>query len=144
MIKKVLISSVVVGLIFSGCAKSNVPEYDGRSYNQVKKFDIGTVLSQRAVIIKDTGSGGFFGAIIGAVVGSTLGGGVGKTFTTLGGGIAGKYAGSEMGKANATELSVVLENGENIVVVAKGKIFEVGDRVRIIKDGNRVAQVDKI
>jgi outer membrane lipoprotein SlyB len=144
MIKNILISSAVIGLLLSGCAKSGVPEYDGRSYNKIKRFDVGTVVSQRAVIIKDSGGGSFLGAIIGAVVGSTLGGGVGRTFTTLGGGIAGKYAGEEIAKANATELSVSLENGENIVVVAKGKEFSIGDRVRIIKDGNRVAQVDKI
>ncbi len=63
---------------------------------------------------------------------------------SLGGGLAGGYAGSEIGKANGSELSVELDNGEQVIVVVKGNHIKVGDRIKIIKDGNRVAQVDKI
>ncbi len=42
------------------------------------------------------------------------------------------------------ELTVDLDNGEHVVVVAKGVTIFAGDRVRIVKDGSKVAQVYKI
>jgi len=142
--KSILISLTIIGFLLSGCATNEGPEYSGHDYNQIKTFDIGVVTSQRPVVITDDGDGKLFGMIIGAVLGSTLGGGDGTTLTSLGGGIAGYYAGNEIAKANADELTVKLDNGSNIVVVVKGKHIETGDRVKIIKDGNKVAQVDKI
>jgi len=130
--------------VFSGCATNQGPEYDGKNYNQIKRYKIGTVLNSRPVVITDDGTGKFFGALIGAVLGSLVGSGDGKTLATLGGGLGGYYAGSEIAKANGEELTVELDNGENIVVVIKGNRFKAGDRVKIIKDGNKVAQVDKI
>ena len=78
------------------------------------------------------------------MLGSTVGKGSGTTLAMLGGGLAGGYAGSEIGKANATELTVALDNGGHIVAVVKGKHIEVGDRVKIIKDGNKASEVSKI
>jgi outer membrane lipoprotein SlyB len=144
MIKKILTSSLLAALLLSGCATNEGPEYSGSDYNQIKKIDVGTITSKKPVIISDNGSGKFLGAIVGGVLGSTVGGGDGEILAILGGGLLGGYAGSEIGKANADELIVKLESGENIVVVVKGRHLEVGDKVRIIKDGNKVDQVDKI
>ncbi len=144
MVVKIISIGLASALMFSGCATNEGPEYDGSSYQQIKRYDIGTVISDKPVVITDDGSGKFFGTIIGAVLGSTMGGGSGKTLMALGGGIAGYYAGKEVGKANGDELTVKLENGQNIVVVVKGKDIKVGDKVKIIKDGNKVARVDKI
>ncbi|DAB29222.1 MAG TPA: hypothetical protein CFH84_10730 [Sulfurimonas sp. UBA12504] len=144
MKKNIYILVVTAALLLSGCATNTGPEYDGSSYNQIKRYDIGVVLESRPVIISDDGSGKFLGALIGAVVGSTMGRASGKTLTTLGGGLAGAYAGNEIGKANASELTVKLENGEHVIVIAKGKEIFAGDRVKIIKDGSRVAQVYRI
>jgi outer membrane lipoprotein SlyB len=142
--KKVIVI-VLLGLVaFSGCATNNGPEYDGNSYNQIKRYEIGTVTSSRFVVIKDNGTGTFLGALIGAVLGSTVGRASGTTLAMLGGGLAGSYAGKEIGKANALELSVHLDSGDNIVVVTKGKDIRVGDRVKIIKEGNKVEQVYKV
>lgn len=142
--KKSLYSLVVALMVFGGCSTSTVPEYDGNSYAQIKRYEIGTVIESRPVLISDDGSGTFLGALIGAVVGSTMGRASGNTLATLGGGLAGAYVGKEVGKANASELTVELDNGEHIVVIAKGKEIFAGDRVKIIKDGNRVAQVRRI
>jgi len=131
-------------LLFSGCATNTGPEYDGKNYNQIKKYEIGTVIKSRPVVITDDGSGKFFGALVGTVLGSLVGRSSGKTLAMLGGGIGGYYAGGEIAKANGEELTVELDNGENIVVVIKGNRFNAGDRVKIIKDGNKVAEVDKI
>jgi len=131
-------------ILITGCATNGVPEYDGKDYKQIKRYDTGVVTKSRPVVITDSGAGKFLGAIIGVVLGSTMGAGNGKTLTMLGGGLVGGYAGSEIAKANAQELSVALDNGEDVVVVIKGNKFESGDRVKIIKDGNKVAQVDRI
>lgn len=131
-------------LLLSACATNDGPEYDGKSYNQIKRYEVGTIISERPVVISDDGKGSFFGMIIGAVLGSTLGGGNGSTLTALAGGIGGHYAGKEVGKANADELTVKLESGETIVIVVKGKHLTVGDKIKIIKSGSKVEQVDKI
>ncbi|MDA3909243.1 MAG: glycine zipper 2TM domain-containing protein [Sulfurimonas sp.] len=137
----ILLASIT---LFSGCATNNGPQYDGKNYNQIKRYDMGTVLKSRPVVITDDGDGKFFGALIGTVLGSLVGRSSGKTLAMLGGGIGGYYAGSEIAKANGEELTVRLDNGEDIVVVIKGNFFTAGDRVKIIKDGNRVAQVDRV
>ncbi|EDZ62485.1 putative lipoprotein [Sulfurimonas gotlandica GD1] len=142
--KKFLYILIAITLMISGCATNEGPEYDGRNYNQIKRYEIGTVITSKPVVIKDDGSGKFFGALIGTVLGSLVGSGAGKTLATLGGGLGGYYAGSEVGKANGEELSVELDSGEQVVIVIKGNRFVAGDRVKIIKDGNKVAQVDKI
>jgi len=144
MIIKIISLGLASALMFSGCATNDGPEYDGRSYQQIKRYDIGTVVQERPVVISDDGSGSFMGALVGAVLGSTLGGGNGRILMALGGGVAGYYAGKEIGKANGDELTVELENGSTIIVVVKGKDIKVGDKIKIIKDGNKVAQVDKI
>jgi outer membrane lipoprotein SlyB len=143
--KKIILASVTTfALLFSGCATTNGPEYNGATYQEIKTYEIGTVESVRHVVISDNGTGTFVGALVGTVLGSTLGGGRGSVLTTLAGGLGGAYAGSQATKANAQELSVRLDNGDRIVVVAKGNKFLVGDRVKIIKDGNRVDQVYRI
>lgn len=144
MITKLIYFSLVGMLLFTGCATNNGPEYDGNSYNEIKKVDTGIVIKSRPVTIKDDGSGKFLGAVIGAVLGSTIGSNSGKTLAVLGGGLVGGYAGNEVGKSNALELTVELDDGETIVVVVKHNDIVAGDRVRIIKDGNKASQVDKI
>ena len=139
-----LVSSVTIMLILSGCATNSGPEYDGNSYQEIKTYEIGTVKSVRPVVISDNGTGTFLGAIVGTVLGSIVGEGNGNTLATLAGGLGGAYAGNQVAKANASELSVHLNNGNNVVVVVKGKDFLVGDRVKIIKDGNKVDQVYRI
>jgi len=142
--QKTVIAATIVTLLFSGCASSNGPEYDGSTYQEIKKFETGRVEGVRHVVISDNGAGTFIGALTGAIIGSTMGQGNGSTLASLAGGLGGAYVGSEINKANAQELSVKLDNGEHIVVISKGKEFEVGDRVKIIKNGNRVDQVYKL
>ena len=143
--KKVLLaSSITAMLVLSSCATNSGPEYDGSSYRQIKTYEVGTVQSVRPVVISDNGTGTFVGAIVGTVLGSMVGQGRGSTLATLAGGLGGAYAGSQAAKANASELSVHLDDGRNIVVVVKGKEFLVGDRVKIIKDGNKADQVYRI
>ena len=138
------IISVLAAVMISGCATNKGPEYDGNSYNQIKRFEIGVVMSERPVIVKDDGLGTFIGSITGVILGSFVGGGRASSLGALGGGLAGAYVGSEAGKANAEELTVKLNSGEVVIIVVKGEdTYRVGDSVKIIKDGNKVANVEK-
>lgn len=137
--------SIAAMMVLGGCATNEGPEYDGNAYSQIKRYDIGVVVAERPVVVKDDGTGTFLGALIGAVLGSTLGGGDGRTLMALGGGLAGGYAGKEVGKSNAEELTVDLDNGGTVVIVVKGDdTYQVDDRIKIIKDGNKVASVQKL
>jgi outer membrane lipoprotein SlyB len=143
--KKYMIAGMTALLLLGGCATRHGAEYDARTYRQIKHYMIGTVVEQRPVMISDNGTGTFVGALTGAVLGSTFSRGRGSGLATLGGGLAGAYVGSQAGKANAEELTVRLDSGEHIVVVAKGEgRFLPGDRVKIIKDGNRVERVERL
>ncbi|WP_457747419.1 glycine zipper 2TM domain-containing protein [Sulfurimonas sp.] len=142
--KNLLLISLATSMLLVGCATNSGPEYSGVTYNQIKEYDIGTVMDARPVVISDNGSGSFVGTIVGTVLGSMVGRGRGSVLGMLAGGLAGNYVGSEAGKANGEELSVKLDNGRDIVVVVKGNEYLKGDRVKIIRDGNRVARVERI
>ena len=141
MKKTLLLCATLGAFMLSGCATNNGPTYDGSSYRQIKTYEIGTVQNVRPVVISDNGAGTFIGALVGAVLGSTIGQGNGSTLASLAGGLGGAYVGSEVGKANASELSVRLDDGRDIVVVVKGNNFRNGDRVKIIKNRGKVDQV---
>ncbi len=140
-----LMTAVMISIpMLSGCAGKG-PEYSGSSFDTIKRVQIGTVISERPVVVKDDGLGTFIGAISGMVLGSFIGGGRASSLGTLGGGLAGAYAGSEAGKANAEELTVELDNNEIVVIVVKGEdMYQSGDRIKIIKDGTKVANVEKL
>ncbi|MDF1875100.1 glycine zipper 2TM domain-containing protein [Sulfurimonas sp. SAG-AH-194-I05] len=144
MIKNVLVVGTVAILFLSGCATNTGPEYDGTSYRQIKSVMTGVIVSSRGVVVKDSGSGKVVGGLIGAILGSTMGRGVGTTLASLGGGVAGAYTGNEIGKSDANELVVELKTGRKIVVITTNVHLVPGDVVEIIKDGNKVAQVNKL
>lgn len=139
--KKMIYTSLAAVMFLGGCATNNGPEYDGSSYRQIKTYEIGTVQNVKPVVVSDDGAGTFIGAIVGTVLGSMVGQGRGSVLATLGGGLGGAYAGNQIGKANASELSVNLDNGGDIVVVVKGNDYRSGDRVKIIKHNGKVDQV---
>ena len=141
--KKLWLAAAAAVLLLGGCAGRDSNEYDGNTYRQIKQYMIGTVVDEKAVMISDNGTGTFVGALVGAVLGSTVGRGPGNAIATVGGGLGGAYVGSEVGKANAQELTVKLDDGGDIVVVSKGKDqFVVGDRIKIIKQGNTVERIE--
>lgn len=144
MLKKIFTAGAIAILLLSGCTTNTGPEYDARDYDQIKTVQTGLVVKSRLVTIKDDGSGKIIGALVGAVIGSTIGSNTGTRLAVVGGGLAGGYAGAELGKANASELTIELDSGETVVVVAKVLDVVAGDRVRIIKDGNKAASVNKI
>ncbi len=140
--KKFLAAVLAGSLFFGGCATRGLQEMDANAVNYEMSYEVGIVKHIKPVVIKDNGTGTFLGAIAGAVLGSLVGEGRGNTLATLAGGVGGAYAGNQVGKANAQELSVTLDNGGNVVVLAKGKKFYVNQRVRIVKHDGRVYSVE--
>ncbi len=137
--------AAIVVLIFSGCTQMyNSNEVDLQNTNSLLTYKTGVVKDIRLVTIKDDGSGTMIGALTGTVLGGLFGNGKGNVLTTLGGGLAGAYAGTEIDKANAQELFIKLDNGRHIAVVAKGVSIHIGDRVRLVLNGNKVVRVEKI
>jgi outer membrane lipoprotein SlyB len=142
--KFLIFLSVISLLLFSGCTTNQGPLYDGKDYKKIKRYEIGTVTRSRPVVIDDDGSGSFVGALVGSVLGSLIGNNKGSILAMLGGGLGGHYVGSELGKANGEELSVELDDGEEVIIVLKGNRFLTGDRIKIIRDGDKVAQVERL
>jgi outer membrane lipoprotein SlyB len=139
---KMIGSSFLAVALLSGCAKSGVPELESSSTQYVLTSQSGVVTDAKAVVVKDSGGGGMLGAVVGGVLGSTMGGGKGSVLTALGGGLIGMYAGNEIAKSNAQELSVKLDDKQEVVVVSKGTTFTVGQRVKIVKRDGRIFNVE--
>ena len=129
-------------LTVSACATRGVTEVGPDSTSYLMHYEEGRVAEIKPIVIKDDGTGGFLGAITGAVLGSTMGRGRGSALATLGGGLLGAYAGNEIAKANAQELTVDLNNGSTVVVIAKGQEFSVGQHVRIVLENGNVVSVE--
>ena len=142
--KKILFSIGIITLMFSGCAKMyNSNEVSLNDVNRIYTYKRGIVTKVRGVVIKDDGSGTMIGAVTGAVLGSLIGKGKGNLLATLVGGATGFYVGNELGKANAKELYIKLNDGGEIVTIVKGVDINVGDRVRVVMDRNRVIRVER-
>lgn len=108
----------------------------------------GTILRVTEVTIEGTNSGvgTLAGGAMGGVLGNTVGGGSGRAIATVGGAVLGGLAGSAIEKGVTTsvgvELEVELDNGELLAIVQeKDALYNVGDRVRILRDARGTARV---
>lgn len=93
------------------------------------------------------GAGAVVGALVGGVVGSTIGHGNGRTLATVGGAVAGGFAGQSIQNRNAENaegylITVRLNNG-NILTIAQDTQdwIQVGQRVRIEGRGDNLRVV---
>ncbi|WP_456432912.1 glycine zipper 2TM domain-containing protein [Nitratifractor sp.] len=140
-----LVAAGLLGL--GGCVPLETMGLGGvtpTSTQYVASYEKGTVQSVRYVHIQDNGTGTLVGAGVGAVLGHMIGKGKGRTLATLIGGLAGSYVGNAANTANAEELTVRLDNGRHVVVVVKGTRFYSGERIRIVKQGDRVINVEPL
>ena len=123
--------------LLSGCASAPPPAVMSTEGSTV--VQTGRVTQVRDVTVRGgrtSGVGSFIGTILGGVAGSKIGSGNGSTAAGIGGAIAGGVAGQraeEAGKVNAsTEVTVLLDSGENRVYrVDAGEPFRTGDTVRV-------------
>ncbi|WP_457605232.1 glycine zipper 2TM domain-containing protein [Nitratifractor sp.] len=145
--KKGILASLAVAamtLLFTGCGPTGPGVVSPEASSYVSTYDTGKITDIRYVRVQDTGAGTLVGAAIGAVLGHQIGHGHGRELATLGGGLVGAYVGNQVASANAQELTVRLTNGRRVVVVAKGTNFYVGEKVRIVRQGDRVVSVEPL
>jgi outer membrane lipoprotein SlyB len=137
------VTAIIAVILFGvGCANRDIETVNPEATQYVMRYETGTIESIRPVIIKDNGTGAFLGTITGGVLGSLVGEGKGNTLATLAGGLTGMYVGSQAGAANAQELTVRLDNGRRVVVIAKGTRFYAGERIRIVLHDGRISSVE--
>ena len=148
MKRALIISATAAALIgMSGCAPYGAPVVSEAATNRVMTYETGTIRSVRYVAVQsqtDSAVGTLLGAAAGAALGHMIGKGTGRDLATIGGGLAGAYVGSQVTKANASELTIRTDKGRTIVIVVKGTGYYPGERVRIVKDGSQVASVEPI
>lgn len=151
--KKVIIALLSVSVLF-GCQSTQ--QYSGDVYTadqakMVQTVKYGTIESVKMVKIEASAQqrannnaiGTIAGAVLGGVVGNAVGGGKGNNIATVGGALGGAMVGSAIADSgsltDALQIVVRLDSGESIVVVQGGQMgqFSLGQRVRLISDGNR-------
>lgn len=123
----------------SGCASRGGRTYNDWDTRQAQTVRYGTVVDVTKVQVEDDPSllGPVIGGVAGGVVGSIFGGGSGKVLTTLGGALGGALIGGATEayarKYTATQLTIELEDGGNILIVqGDDEYFTRGDAVRVI------------
>jgi outer membrane lipoprotein SlyB len=122
----------------------NSNDVDLYNTNGIYTHKTGTITDVRYVTIRDDGSGTFLGTVVGSVLGSMIGHGKGKTLATLGGGLAGAYAGNRLDRANGEELFIHLNDGRDIATVVKGVVFRPGEKVRVVFNGSKILRIERL
>ena len=143
MTSRILIAICALPLIFSaaGCVSSKAGDvYSRDEARRVMTFREGVLVGVKEVKLEGTKSpvGVGTGAVVGGIAGSTIGQGkgaiVGAVLGVVAGGIAGAIAEEGITREKALELTVKLDNGENLIVVQGmgGDKFREGERVRVV------------
>jgi outer membrane lipoprotein SlyB len=138
-----------VSMLLSACASSNSGSvYTRDQARQTMNVTHGRVLQVRAVQIEGTKSpvGAIAGGATGAALGSAIGSGTGKTIAIVVGGLAGAAGGAvaeeQLTRANGLEITVLLQNGQQIAVVQEAdEQFYVGESVDVLTAPNGTTRI---
>jgi len=143
--KKYIMTCVVVAstLLFSGCAMDGYTQNDVGS---VKTINRGSVVSTRNLTVGDSGAGSLLGGAAGGIAGSQIGRGDGKVAATIGGAIAGALLGGELNKDAGQELTIRLDNGQELITVYRVDkdapfMFRAGDRVIVETLNGKISSI---
>ena len=142
---KMVLGAALVGTVLSmsGCVPAGSKVVTPRSTDHVLTYEKATVASFRYLSIQpDAAIIGGAGA--GALAGSAVGSGGGTVLAVMGGALAGGYIGSHYSAPNAQDLTLRLDNGRRVVVRVNGTDFRQGDRVYVVRDGNRIVSIQQI
>ncbi|WP_457607442.1 hypothetical protein [Nitratifractor sp.] len=143
--RKMLLGAAILGMMLSisGCVPDGSRVVTPRSTDHVLIYDKATVTSFRYLSIQpDAATIG--GAAAGALAGSAVGSGGRTVLAAMGGALAGGYIGSHYSAPNAQELTLRLDNGRRVVVTVNGTGFRHGERVYVVRDGNRIVSIQPI
>lgn len=109
-----------------------------------QSMQYGTIEGARTVQVagaNTTAGGAIAGGLAGAVIGNQFGKGSGNALMTAGGALGGALLGQQMANNMAQphmaqQWIVRLDGGGSIAVVQEGSNFYVGQRVRVVTNGN--------
>lgn len=129
---------LVAGLagLFNGCASSSKPVYDQSQVGRIIREQKGEIVAVRDVIIKPTDPLGTLrggtGRQIGSAIGTAAVGGVTRAVERIGS-VVGGDIGAKMDEKAGEEITIRLQNDEEIVIVQeRGETpLAVGERVKI-------------
>ncbi|HSD39920.1 MAG TPA: glycine zipper 2TM domain-containing protein [Rhodocyclaceae bacterium] len=142
MPSRLLLSICTIGLMLStaACVSSKAGDvYTREEARRVITFREGVLVSIKEVKLEGTKSavGAGAGAVIGGVAGSAVGQGKGSVVAAVLGAVAGGVTGAAaeegLTREKALELTVRLDNGENLIIVQGigDDKFKEGERVRV-------------
>ncbi|MDB5813328.1 MAG: pcp [Rhodocyclales bacterium] len=140
----ILICAMPLVLSAAGCVSSKAGDvYSRDEARRVMTFREGMLVGVKEVKLEGTKSpvGTGAGAIVGGVAGSTVGQGkgaiVGAVIGAVAGGLVGSAAEEGLTREKALELTVKLDNGENLIIVQGigDDKFVSGERVRVVNSG---------
>lgn len=133
-----------IGLV--GCANDlDADTYSRDQVRQVATVEKGTIKSLKLVKIsgEENWVGAGTGAVLGGAAGSLAGGGKGHLVSSVIGAVAGGLLGEVtqegLTKAKGVEITIQKDTGQEISIVQQveqDQIFRVGDKVRILQEGN--------
>ena len=147
--KHVAVCMLTLAMLSAGCTNYSGNAYSGSQERSAQTVQYGTVVSVQPVTLEEERPaviGTVGGGVVGGVLGNMVGGGRGKTLATIAGaalGAAGGYAGEKaLTKQNGLEITVELENGQQLSVVqAADQQFSQGERVRVLRGSDGSARV---
>jgi outer membrane lipoprotein SlyB len=130
-------------LAFTGCATGGYSQADVGS---VKTVNRGTVIGTRNLTVGDDGTGSLLGGIAGGAAGSQIGKGDGKVAAVIGGAVLGAMLGGDLNKDAGQELTIKLDNGQEIITVYKVDknapyMYRSGDRVMVETLNSKVSSI---
>ncbi len=142
---RMMIGAMIAGMALSitGCVPAGSDLVTPRKTDHVLTYEKATVSSFRYLSIQP-GAETIGGAAAGALLGSAVGQGSGTLLAVMGGGVAGGYVGSHYTSPNAQDLTLRLDNGRRVVVRTRGTSFRQGERVYVVRDGNRIVSIQHI
>ena len=141
-----LIALCAVPLVLgaAGCVSSKAGDvYSRDEARRVMTYREGVLIGIKEVKLEGTKSniGTATGAVVGGVAGSAVGEGKGAIVAAVLGAVAGGVAGAAaeegLTREKALELTVKLDNGENMIIVQGigDDKFAAGERVRVVNSG---------
>lgn len=130
-------------LSFTGCATGGYSQAD---IGSVKTINKGTVTGTRNLAVGDDGTGSLLGGIAGGAAGSQVGKGDGKVAAVIGGAVLGAMLGGNLNKDAGQELTIKLDNGQEIITVYKVDnnapyMYRSGDRVVVETLNSKVSSI---
>jgi len=139
----ILALGIATAVIFSGCATAT---HSSQNVGQISQVHYGKVLHVASATISDDGLGTMGGTVLGGLAGSVVGKGRGNTLAIVGGALAGGATGNQLNQSSGQELTILLNNGEEITTVVSNKTtgisFRPGDEVALRIRNGRVTRID--